>query len=64
MEYIDVVGRMELCRSVYKKYLEQQTAQLSMITTKTNSDIWDQHMYNLRNFKDKNGHCRVPKSIK
>jgi len=61
MEYIDAVERMEFCRSVYKKYLEQQKAQLSMITTNTNSDTWDKHMHNLRNFKDKNGHCRVPR---
>jgi Helicase associated domain len=58
---MDEVERMDLCRSVYKKYIEKRSAQVLMTTTKTNSDIWDKHMKDLSIYKDNNGHCRVPR---
>jgi hypothetical protein len=51
----------DLCRSVYKKYVQQQMAQRLIIPKKTSSDIWDKHMEDLRIFINKHGHCRVPR---
>jgi hypothetical protein len=59
-DFMNEQERLELCRSVYKRYLDQQ-AQALAISAKTPSDIWEEHMKDLRTFKQKNGHCRVPR---
>jgi Helicase associated domain len=60
-EYMDEEKRLELCRSVYRRYLNHQQSLASTVITKTPSDIWEEHMKDLRHFKCKNGHCRVPR---
>lgn len=53
--------QLEMCRNVYKKYVQQKASFHKYIPPKTPNDIWEDHMKDLKKFKARNGHCRVPR---
>jgi hypothetical protein len=54
-------NQIEFCRAVYQNYVDQQEALPHPVHSKTPKDIWDEHMKDLYIFKQRNGHCRVPR---
>lgn len=60
MENNGISNQMELCRAAYKNYVDQKEG-LPKMPTRTPSDVWDEHMRDLSAFKQRNGHCRVPR---
>jgi hypothetical protein len=56
-----MLSEMELCRATYRNYVSQREGTPIYIPAKSPDYIWGQHMLDLHIFKQRNGHCRVPR---
>jgi Helicase associated domain len=62
MENNGMLNQMELCRAAYRNYVDLRESEgLPATTSRTPNDVWEQHMIDLAVFKERNGHCRVPR---
>ena len=58
---LSMLSDIELCRSTYRNYVSQREGIAIYIHAKTPNYIWEEHMKDLNLFKERNGHCRVPR---